>query len=84
MNILAAPYIPFLAIIFGIGALIHTVLIYGAWKRNDYAIFIWCVIQVPVGGFLGWLGIFIVVWKAYQELKKENPEAGRNITWFTK
>jgi hypothetical protein len=67
-------YINVLAFAFGIQALTDTILILGAWNKSAYAIYVWGVAQLLTGGLLGVIGFGIVIWKPYQEQKKEDRQ----------
>jgi hypothetical protein len=61
------------AIAFGIGAFTDLFLIFGAWKKNSCAIYVWCIAQIffLVGGIPCCIAIPLVAMKAVQEIEDE-------------
>merc|ERR1712008_549980 len=60
-----------IAILFAIGAISDLVLVFGAWKKNVAAIYVWCGAQFFVGGLVCCIAIPLVALKAVQEIKYE-------------
>ena len=66
---------------FGIGALTDLILVIGAYKKSNGAVYFWSVANIFLGGIICWAMIPLVAKKAIKEIKQEEDgykEAPRN------